>query len=128
MRRLLLILLLAPLPAPAADEASISVKPVLCIVDARAPACTLEFRVRWQTRRTGYRCVRAGDDDGPLRCWAAADRGSVTDARRVTDSFDYSLTSGEDSLVLATTSVEVVRKAGEDRRRRRRTRHVWDIL
>ena len=106
----------------------LSVKPLLCIVDERAPACDIEFDIAWRALAQGYYCVRADVDDNALRCWREASEGDTTDERRVTESFVYRLEAGERAEALVTATVEVLEKDSDDRRRRRRTRHVWDLL
>lgn len=127
-RHAAVLVLLLPLLATADEHASLSVKPLLCIVDERAPACDLDFTITWQALESGYYCVRANVDDDVLRCWQESTRGSTTDERTVTETFNYRLQSGEQSAALAAATVEVLQKDSDDRRRRRRTRHVWDLL
>lgn len=125
---MLYLLALLPLAAPGDEHAELTVKPLLCIVDERAPACDIEFAISWQVRAADDYCLRADVEDSPLRCWEAASRGETGDARRVTETFDYLLESVEPSEAVAAATVEVLQKDPDDRRRRRRTRHVWDLL
>jgi len=132
MKRLLALLLLVPLAALADDTASeahtLSVKPLLCIVDARTPACEMRFAIRWASDESGYYCVFNELETEALRCWRQAQAGDLRDDRTVAESFSYWLKQGVDAPVLAKATVDVLKKDSDDRRRRRRTRHVWDIL
>jgi hypothetical protein len=126
------LLLLLPLAA-AADgggdgETSLTVKPLLCIVDQRTPSCDLRFLIRWQGSETGYYCVNSDLDSAPLRCWEEARSGRHEDDREVAATFRYWLNRGDDQPELASATVEVLRKDSDDRRRRRRTKYVWDLL
>lgn len=126
------LLLLLPLAAPANDAgdagASLTVKPLLCIVDARTPSCAMRFTISWQSRETGYYCVNSNLDSEALRCWDEARSGRHEDHRDVAETFRYWLDRGDDRPALASATVEVLRKDSDDRRRRRRTKYVWDLL
>ena len=132
MRRLLTLLFLLPLAAAADDSPSdaytLSVKPLLCIVDARTPACEMRFAIRWASGESGYYCVFNELETEALRCWSEAQSGELRDDRTVAETFSYWLNQGTDEPVLVMATVDVLRKDSDDRRRRRRTRHVWDIL
>ena len=132
MKRLLTLLFMLPLAAPAEDDAgtsaTITVKPLLCIVDARTPACDMRFNVVWAGTESGYYCLFNELEPDALRCWSEASRGALEDDRTVAETFSYWLNQGKDEPVIATATVDVLRKDSDDRRRRRRTRHVWDIL
>ena len=132
MNRLLALLLLLPLAAFADDSASdtytLSVKPLLCIVDARTPACEIRFASRGASDDSGYYGVFTELETQALRGWSEAQAGDLQDDRTVAESFSYWLNQGVDEPVLAKTTVDVLKKDSDDRRRRRRTRHVWDIL
>jgi hypothetical protein len=126
------LLFLLPLAAAASDgpdgEAQLTVKPLLCIVDERTPSCDLRFLITWHAHETGYYCVNSDLDSEALRCWDEARTGRHEDDREVTESFRYWLNRGDDQSELASATVEVLRKDGDDRRRRRRTKYVWDLL
>jgi len=131
MRRLaVLLLLLLPLAAPAdeAGDAVLTVKPMLCIVDQRTPSCDMRFLLVWESRDRGYYCVSSELDSEALRCWDDARSGLHEDQRNVVETFRYLLDRGEDNTELASATVEVLKKDGDDRRRHRRTRYVWDLL
>ena len=132
MRRLLALLLLLPLAAFAdespSDDHQLSVKPLLCIVDARTPACEMRFVIAWASGESGYYCVFNELETEALRCWNEAQAGELRDDRTVAETFSYWLNQGINEPVLARATVDVLQKDSEDRRRRRRTRHVWDIL
>ena len=130
MRFLLLILLLsAPFIAGAApgDDMQLTVKPVLCITDRRTPQCEMSFLVIWQSGTSGYYCLYNDFNDAPIRCWNEERAGRLQDERTVQENFSYWMTSDNAEDRLAQVRIEVLRMDSDDRRRRRRTRHVWDI-
>ena len=130
MRRLLALgLLLLPGLAAAENDNDmlLSVKPVLCITDSRTPSCDMSFLVVWQSGISGYYCLFSDFDETPVRCWNEDREGRLNDARSVQNNFSYWMTGDDHGLRLAQVNVEVLRMDSDDRRRRRRTRHVWDI-
>jgi hypothetical protein len=126
-----LVVLLLPTIAMAdtgADnEMRMSVKPVLCITDERTPSCDMSFLVIWQSSDSGYYCLFSDFEDPPMRCWTEEGTGRLNDERAVESSFSYWMTGDDRELRLAEVKVEVLRMDSDDRRRKRRTRHVWDI-
>ena len=132
MRRLpfILISLLAQVTLaqePGPESVQLEVKPTLCVTDNRNPVCNLSFAIYWQSGTTGYYCVFNDFDEDPLRCWTEQREGETTDDRSVQETFTFWMT-GEDLIErLAEIDVEVLKLDSEDRRRSRRTRHVWDI-
>ena len=124
-----LLALLSPALAPADDDAAmaLSVKPVLCIIDKRTPRCELTFLVLWESRQRGFYCLFNDFGDSPLRCWNDERQGRHGDERSVEQSFEYWMATRDSGPRLATIAVEVLRMDTDDRRRKRRTRHVWDI-
>lgn len=134
MQRIIaLVFLLAPAlfsaeSAVAADSTmDLTVKPVLCITDKRTPSCDMSFLVYWQSGTKGYYCLFSDLDEDPLRCWNDEDAGRLTDDRSVREEFSYWMATDDNSVRLAAVTVEVLRMDTDDRRRKRRTRHVWDI-
>ena len=138
---LLLLPFLLPLTDPAtADEpeaveiadivnmAEITVRPLLCIVDQRTPVCEMVFHVSWHSEERGYYCVLSNLEEAPLRCWSEQRTGQLRDQRSVAEDFSYMINEGDGEPPLDSVTVEVVRMDSDDRRRRRRTRHVWDLL
>lgn len=118
-------------PATAQDESGdidLDVQPKLCIVDRRTPACDMDFLVEWRSVATGDYCLFGQQDDTPLRCWAAASDGRHAEQRRISESFRFWMTPADDDEPLASVTVEVMSADAGDRRRRRHSRHVWDIL
>ena len=53
--------------------------------------------------------------------------GELSDERTVRGNFSYWMTDRDLASRLAVVTVEVLRMESDDRRRKRRTRHVWDI-
>ncbi|MDJ0710617.1 MAG: DUF3019 domain-containing protein [Woeseiaceae bacterium] len=110
-----------------AEDLELSVKPVLCITDNRNPNCEIAFLVVWQTGSTGYYCLFNDFGEVPVRCWNEESKGQATDHRTVRESFSYWMTGTDLNVRLAQVTVEVLHLDSDDRRRKRRTRHVWDI-
>jgi hypothetical protein len=63
-----------------------------------------------------------------LRCWPRADSGDYTQERVVSEDFVFWLSPPAGSERVAQAKIEVLRVGSDDRRRERRTRHVWDVL
>lgn len=132
MRRIpiLLLILLSALSSAESETDSgmqLTVKPKLCITDKRTPSCETSFLVFWKSGTKGYYCLFNDLDESPLRCWNDDDTGRLTDDRSVRQDFSYWMTANEYNVRLAAVTVEILRMDSDDRRRRRRTRHVWDI-
>jgi hypothetical protein len=116
--------------AVGAQEArvTLSVKPVLCITDAREDSCALSILVAWRSSRPGSYCLYNDLSNDPLRCWQVAEGGMVVEERVVEDTVHYWLTAGASTVRVAEASLDVVSASSDDRRRNRQRRHVWDIL
>ena len=130
MKRLLLTLTLlfaTLVPAAQADDMKLTVKPILCITDNRNPVCEMSFLVVWESGERGYYCLFNDYGEAPVRCWNEEREGQLTDDRSVRETFSFWMTSDDMAERLAEVSVEVLRMDSDDRRRKRRTRHVWDI-
>ena len=131
MRVLVTVALLLPALAltqePAADDMRLTVKPVLCITDNRNPSCEMSFLVIWESGETGYYCLLSDLAEAPVRCWSEDREGQLSDDRIVEETFRYWMSGSDPDSRLAEVTVEVLRMDSDDRRRRRRTRHVWDI-
>lgn len=134
--RSLIILLLASYSAISDAESDTSldpalqltVKPVLCITDKRTPSCDLSFLVVWQSEQSGYYCLFNDFQEASLQCWTEKRSGELSDENTVQDDFSYWMTDDDIQSRLAVVKVEVLRMDTDDRRRNRRTRHVWDIF
>ncbi len=131
MRLLITLALLLPALALAEDQAGddmrLTVKPVLCITDNRNPSCEMSFLVVWQSGETGYYCLFNDFTEAPLRCWSEELTAQLSEDRVVRENFSYWMTGSDPGNRLAEVMVEVLHMDSDDRRRRRRTRHVWDI-
>ena len=131
MRVLVILALLLPVLAVAEessdDDMQLTVKPLLCITDNRNPSCDMSFLIVWQSITTGYYCLFSDFTDAPMRCWNEERKGELNDDRIVTQDFSFWMTGSEADTRLAEVNVEVLRLDSDDRRRRRRTRHVWDL-
>lgn len=129
-----LLLLLFGAASTAADsgvakgDVSLNVKPLLCIIDRRTPACDMAFLIAWQSPARGYYCLHNPFVTAPLRCWREANAGQHEDRRMVDKGFMFWLTGDDNDAPLAAVVVEVMTTDTTDRRRKRRTRHVWDLL
>lgn len=121
------LLLLVPHALPANDDVKLTVKPVLCILDEQTSACDMAFLVAWESAVDGYYCLYNHFGSSPLRCWQSARAGRHEEERMVERSFQYWLTVDGDEEPVATAAVDVMIAAPADRRRSRRTRHIWDL-
>ena len=126
---ILLITLLPPVAAAETPDASmrLSVKPVLCITDKRTPNCRMSFLVLWESLQTGYYCLYNDFGEAPVCCWSDERAGRAEDERVVQSDFRYWMQEDGSDLHLAVVTVEVLRMDSDDRRRKRRNRHVWDL-
>jgi len=111
----------------AGEDLRLSVKPVLCVIDSRNRSCDMSFVVAWESAESGYYCLFNDFDEAPLRCWTSQRKGETTDDRAVKENFSFWMTGEDFADRLAQVDVEVLRLDSDDRRRQRRTRHVWDI-
>ena len=129
MMRLLALslLVLAVTPTAQADDLKLSVKPLLCITDNRNTVCEMSFLVVWESGERGYYCLFNDYGEAPMRCWSEESKGQLTDDRSVRETFSFWMTGTDTADRLAEVRVEVLRMDSDDRRRKRRTRHVWDI-
>jgi hypothetical protein len=129
-RKLALVLgALAALPASAADPpVRLVVKPLLCVLDKNASACTVNFDVRWTSLLAAEYCLNDEAQAVPLRCWPRALAGEHRQERVVAQDFSFWLAPPAGTERVAEAKVEVLRVGSTDRRRERRTRHVWDVL
>ncbi len=131
MRLFFTFVLLLPVLALAEEQADnafqLTVKPVLCIIDNRNPNCDMSFLVIWQSVKRGYYCLHNDLAEVPVHCWSEERAGRLDDDRIVQDTFSYWMTGDDTDIRLAEVVVEVLRMDSDDRRRKRRKRHVWDI-
>ena len=122
------LLILFPAISHAGEEMQLKVRPVLCIIDERTPHCQMSFLVLWQSAETGYYCLYNDFRQAPLRCWTEQRSGELSDERTVNSTFSYWMAGDDNESPLAVAVVEVLRMDSDDRRRKRRGRHVWDIF
>jgi hypothetical protein len=132
MRILLLLFALLPLTAIADTDVvggsmRLTVKPVLCIIDKKTPSCDMSFLVLWESAQSGYYCLYNDFGEAPVRCWNDERAGRTEDERNVQEDFQYWMANDRNEQQLAAVKVEVLRMDSDDRRRKRRTRHVWDL-
>ena len=124
------------------------IKPLLCVIDKDATSCAVTFDIRWKSQLPGEFCLNDSVQTTPLRCWPRSLAGEMTQERVFAEDFRYwlSLPAAGLSLPAAGLSlpaadspaaggerlsevkIEVLRVGSNDRRRERRTRHVWDVL
>lgn len=116
--------------ASAADPLPVRlvVKPLLCVIDKNEAACTITFDVRWTSVLAAEYCLNDSARPAPLRCWPRADAGEHTQERVVSEDFVFWLSPPAGAERVAEAKIEVLRVGSDDRRRERRTRHVWDVL
>jgi hypothetical protein len=131
----LLLVFLAPgipfcLPAAAAEKpaARLTVKPQLCVTDREATVCSMTFNIRWKSESAAEYCLNDSGKSAPLRCWETASAGTHSQKREVSEAFVYWLGAPGGAQRVAEVKIEVLRLDSADRRRERRTRHVWDVL
>ena len=123
------VFLLAALPAPGAEPpVRLVVKPLLCVLDKGATSCVMTFDVRWKSIEAAEYCLNDGGQPTPLRCWPSARTGDLQQKREVSEEFRYWLTAPAGVERLAEVKISVLRVDSADRRRERRSRHVWDVL
>ncbi len=106
----------------------LAVKPVLCVLDKDATSCKMSFDIRWKSVLAGEYCLNDSFLTAPLRCWASARTGDTRVERVVSEDFLFWLGAPAGAAHLAEVKVSVLRVGSTDRRRERRTRHVWDVL
>jgi hypothetical protein len=118
------------LPAAAADPAPVRliVKPLLCVIDKGAASCAVTFDIRWKSVRPAEYCLNDEAQPAPLRCWPSVLAGEHQQDRIVTQDFVFWLATPGGAERAAEVKIEVLRVGSDDRRRERRTRHVWDVL
>ena len=119
----------APLPVCAAEPpVKLAVKPLLCVLDKAATSCLMSFDIRWKSLVSAEYCLNDTLQPAPRLCWASAKDGSTTEKREVSEEFVYWLGAPAGTEHLAEVKISVLRVGSADRRRERRTRHVWDVL
>lgn len=114
--------------AAAADEPWLRVRPVLCIAARNSETCATVFQIDWRSPQPGDYCLASDYSALPLRCWAQAAAGEHRDHVVVTHDFHYWISESDSTQRLSAVKVELLRLRSEDRRRERRSRHVWDVL
>jgi hypothetical protein len=119
----------AALPCAAAEKpVKLIVKPLLCLVDKGATTCNVLFDIRWKSTLPAEYCLNDEAVTTPLRCWPSTVSGEHQQQREVSEDFIFWLSPPAGSERVAEVKVEVLRVGSDDRRRERRTRHVWDVL
>lgn len=119
----------AALPSAAADKpVKLIVKPLLCLVDKGATTCNVLFDIRWKSTLPAEYCLNDEALTTPLRCWPSAVSGEHQQQREVSEDFIFWLSPPAGTERVAEVKIEVLRVGSDDRRRERRTRHVWDVL
>jgi hypothetical protein len=125
---------LLPATARPAEPAPVQliIKPLLCVLDRQTSSCLMSFDIRWRSLLAGAYCLHDSGQSAPLYCWASAITGTLTRQREVSEDFVYSLKeaglkeSGGERV--SEVKISVLRVDSTDRRRERRSRHVWDVL
>src|SRR5690606_2201359 len=70
-------------------EATLTVKPVLCVTDRREEGCPLSITVSWRSNDEGDYCLHSDLADEPIRCWEGAAAGTVVEERVIHETFSY---------------------------------------
>jgi hypothetical protein len=117
-------------PALAAEPppVKLTIKPLLCVLEKDAATCSVTFDVRWNSIRPSEYCLHDSINAAPLRCWSLAVSGAMKHERSFSEDFRFWLTPPAGGERLSEVKIEVLRVGSTDRRRERRTRHVWDVL
>jgi hypothetical protein len=125
-----LMLAFASFPAGAAEPpVKLAVKPLLCVLDKDATSCTMTFDIRWKSLIAGEFCLNDTLAAEPRMCWGSGQTaGSTRERREVSEEFMYWLGVPAGTERLSEVKISVLRVGSTDRRRERRTRHVWDVL
>lgn len=113
---------------PAEPPVKLIVKPLLCVIDKGATNCAVTFDVRWKSAQPAEYCLNDSVQASPLRCWPSALAGALQQQREFSEDFLYWLATPAGGERLSPVKIEVLRVGSTDRRRERRTRHVWDVL
>ncbi len=101
---------------------------MLCIANRQSDTCATVFLIDWKSPRPGDYCLASNNQEAPLQCWAQASGGAHRDNVVVTQDFYYWLSERTSARKLSPVKVELMRIHSDDRRRERRSRHVWDVL
>ena len=121
--------LLLVAPAMAADPpVKLIIKPLLCVIDKGKTDCVVTFDIRWLSVLPGEYCLNDSVQVTPLRCWPRALSGDMKHERGFSEDFRFWLGSPAGGERVSEVKIEVLRVGSNDRRRERRTRHVWDVL
>jgi hypothetical protein len=129
-RTLFACVLAGGLPVAAADLpiARLLVKPLLCVTDREDTVCSMTFNIRWKSSTEAEYCLNDSARETPVRCWESSAAGSHSERREVSEAFVYWLGAPGGKQRVAEVKIDVLRLDSADRRRERRTRHVWDVL
>jgi hypothetical protein len=129
--------LLIPQCVVAAEEPApvkLVIKPLLCVVDKEGASCAVTFDIRWKSAQPAEYCLSDSVQPTPLRCWPRVAAGELKQERVFSEDFRYWLSrppggqSPAGGERLSEVKIEVLRLGSDDRRRERRSRHVWDVL
>ena len=122
------LLLMSPVFAAESEPVKLVIKPLLCVIDKGATTCAVTFDIRWKSVEPGEYCLNDSVQATPLRCWPRALAGEMKQQREFGEDFRYWLSPPSGGDRLSEVKIEVLRVGSNDRRRERRTRHVWDVL
>jgi hypothetical protein len=127
---LALLLAVVSFPAGAAEPpVKLAVKPLLCVLDKDATSCTMTCDIRWRSLIAGEFCLNDTLQPEPRICWGSGQTaGRTTERRVVSEELMYWLGVPTGTERLSEVKISVLRVGSTDRRRERRTRHVWDVL
>lgn len=121
-------LLAGPVFAAEPPPVKLVIKPLLCVLDKNAATCAITFDVRWKSARPAEYCLGDNKTPAPLHCWPRALAGDLKHERRFSEDFTFWLSPPTGGVHVSEVKIEVLRVGSTDRRRERRTRHVWDVL
>lgn len=114
----------AQAPAPV----RLVIKPVLCVLEKTATTCSVTFDISWKSELPADYCLEDSVNPEPLHCWQRSVTGDMKHERSFSEDFAFWLTPPDRMARISEVRIEILRVGSTDRRRERRTRHVWDVL
>jgi hypothetical protein len=126
-----LLTALASTPFATAQEPApvkLVIKPLLCVLEKTATTCSVTFDISWKSVQPADYCLGDTVNPDPLRCWQRSVTGDMKHERSFSEDFAFWLAPPAGTARISEVKIEILRVGSTDRRRERRTRHVWDVL
>lgn len=125
---LISLTLLCVAPDNTASAASeLRIQPSVCLLQPGETICRTDVAIEWSSTVVLLACLSRLDIADPLRCWRDEQRGEFRETLTTERSTVYLLTS-PDNETLAEAKLDVLAVQPADKRRSRRSRHVWDLF